>query len=94
MNNASPCRVCGETDHTSTKCGNLRDVLKEGFFSGGGSSGGGGDHDHDDEDEKLAVTFNKNNELFCHVLGREIYILQPILFHTLLEEDLALITRL
>jgi hypothetical protein len=48
MDRASPCRICGEHAHSSSACGNLRDVLKEGFFSGGG--GGGGDHDHDEDD--------------------------------------------
>ena len=49
MDRASPCRICGEHAHSSSACGNLRDVLKEGFFSGGGG-GGGGDHEHDEDD--------------------------------------------
>jgi len=63
MNNAAPCRICSEQDHLSSACPSLRDVLKEGFYSGGSGSNGGEDHDH--EDDSLAFEFSlaekKNN---------------------------------
>ena len=59
---ASPCSICGEYQHSSSACGNLRDVLKEGFFSGGGGGGGGSDHDHD-EDDSVANKKKRDVEL-------------------------------
>jgi len=48
MDSAIPCKVCSDHGHKSSKCPQLYDALKEGFFSGGGSGGGG--HSHDDDD--------------------------------------------
>jgi len=65
MNNAAPCSICSEQDHLSSACPSLRDVLKEGFYSGGGSGSNGGHGDHEDEDDSLAFEFRlaekKNN---------------------------------
>jgi hypothetical protein len=52
MNNASPCSHCNERDHIARKCPALRDVLNDGFYSGGN---GGGGHDHDEEDSTPSV---------------------------------------
>jgi hypothetical protein len=45
--NASACCVCGERDHTSSKCPTLHSPLTPGFYTGGG---GGGGHSHDDDE--------------------------------------------
>jgi hypothetical protein len=44
------CGVCGEREHTSSKCPSLSSPLTPGFYTGGG---GGGGHSHDDDDEKI-----------------------------------------
>jgi hypothetical protein len=54
MNRASPCSLCKENDHSASKCPCLHDVLKEGFYSGGGGSG----HSHDEEDERITNAQN------------------------------------
>ena len=41
------CSLCKQPNHDASKCPELHDVLKEGFYSGGGSGGG---HSHDDDD--------------------------------------------
>ena len=64
---ASPCRICGEYEHSSSACGNLRDVLKEGFFSGGGG-GGGSDHDHDEDDSVANKKKKESYFLFFYLL--------------------------
>ena len=50
MERGAPCTVCNSHEHLLRKCPDLRDVLEEGFYSGGG---GGGEHSHDEEDVKL-----------------------------------------
>ena len=53
MERGAPCTVCNSHEHLSRKCPDLRDVLEEGFDSGGG---GGEGHSHDEEDlEPLEV---------------------------------------
>jgi|Laugrespbdmm15sd_2_1035082.scaffolds.fasta_scaffold49024_1 hypothetical protein len=48
METGGKCCVCGG-DHRASRCPDLCDPLKEGFFQGGGGGGGGcDDHDHDD----------------------------------------------
>jgi hypothetical protein len=54
---ASACCLCGERNHTSSKCPTLHSPLTPGFYTGGG---GGGGHSHDDEDE----TIKKSLSLF------------------------------
>ena len=75
MNNAAPCSICSEQNHLSSACPSLRDVLKEGFYSGG-RSGGEGDHDH--EDDSAAFDFSlaekKNNwSLFLDLFDYAVY---------------------
>jgi hypothetical protein len=46
MQSAAACSICNKHDHSATKCPELREPLKEGFYMGGGvSRGGGGDED-------------------------------------------------
>jgi len=45
MERGAPCTICNSHEHLSRKCPDLRDVLEEGFYSGGG-----GEHSHDEED--------------------------------------------
>jgi hypothetical protein len=42
------CLICGN-EHNATKCPELHEPLKDGFYSGGG---GGGGHSHDEEESK------------------------------------------
>ncbi len=46
METGGKCCVCGG-DHRASRCPDLCDPLKEGFFQGGGG-GGCDDHDHDE----------------------------------------------
>ena len=48
MDSGGKCCVCGG-DHRSSRCPDLCDPLKEGFFQGGGGGGGGCDDDHDEQ---------------------------------------------
>lgn len=43
------CSMCGEGGHRVSRCPDLCDPLKEGFFQGGGGGGGGCDDEHDDQ---------------------------------------------
>ncbi len=43
------CSLCSDA-HATSRCPELWNPLKEGFFEGGGSQGG---HSHDDDDEKV-----------------------------------------
>jgi hypothetical protein len=52
---ASACSVCGERDHTSSRCPCLHSPLTPGFYTGGG---GGGGHSHDDDDESSKTKIN------------------------------------
>ena len=49
MQSSCPCGVCGKRDHMSTRCPELTEPLRGGFYTGPGTSAGGGD----DEDEQL-----------------------------------------
>jgi hypothetical protein len=62
---ASPCRICGEYEHSSSGCGDLRDVLKWGFYSGGG---GGDYHDHDEDDSVANKKKKESYFLFFYFL--------------------------
>ena len=42
-----PCFHCKKSGHLPSRCPDLRDVLDDGFYTGGN---GGGGHDHDEED--------------------------------------------
>jgi hypothetical protein len=53
MQNSAACSICNKHDHSSNHCPDLRDPLKEGFYTGGGAGGGGGG---DDEDERIRFT--------------------------------------
>ncbi len=50
MEYGGKCSLCGEGGHRASRCPDLCDPLREGFFKGGGGGGGGDcdDHDHDD----------------------------------------------
>ncbi len=50
MEYGGKCSLCGEGGHRASRCPDLCDPLREGFFKGGGRGGGGDcdDHDHDD----------------------------------------------
>ena len=52
MQTPAPCCLCNKHDHSATRCPELREPLKEGFYTGGGARGGGGGGD-DDDDERL-----------------------------------------
>lgn len=49
MQSSAPCAICNGRGHAATRCPELREPLKEGFYTGGGASGGGGGGDDDDE---------------------------------------------
>jgi hypothetical protein len=60
MEYGGKCSLCGEGGHRASRCPDLCDPLKEGFFKGGGGGGGGDcdDHDHDERvklDRPVAV---------------------------------------
>lgn len=44
---STPCSICSATTHSSRNCTELRDLLKDGFFAGGGAHR---DHGDDEED--------------------------------------------
>ena len=50
MNTASPCSICSDYTHASSKCPSLRDMR-------GGGGGGGGGGDEEDECIKKDVCF-------------------------------------
>lgn len=51
MQTAAPCCLCNKHDHSAARCPELREPLKEGFYTGGGVS-----RSHsDDDDEKLRI---------------------------------------
>ncbi len=59
LSNKQPysCRICGSTEHTVSKCTEIR-IPPDGFFkpAGGGNYGGG-----DDEDDKLLLKLVLSN---------------------------------
>ena len=48
MQSSAACSICNKHDHSATRCPELREPLKEGFYTGGGVSRGGGGDDEDD----------------------------------------------
>ena len=54
MNADILCTICNSGGHRPSRCPDIRDPLKEGFYSGGG---GGGGHSHDDDDDE-SLTVN------------------------------------
>ena len=63
------CNNCKERGHHAEKCPELRDPLKEGFYSGGGGGGGGGGGD-DDEHQEYYPVLNKDDRtrrFFIHM---------------------------
>lgn len=52
MSSATVCTVCKEQGHGPKKCPQLHDVLKDGFYTGGGG------HSHDD-DEAVECTIQQ-----------------------------------
>lgn len=71
MERSLVCSVCNDGCHLVSKCPTLHDVLDEGFYKGGD---GGGGHGDDDEDEHAHS-------------GSVEDVLEPVLPHTLLQED-------
>lgn len=47
------CTLCGTAGHKASRCKELSNGLKDGFFQGG--NGGGGHSHDDDEDERLCI---------------------------------------
>jgi len=46
---STACMICGRGGHTVTRCPELVDPLRDGFYRGGGGGGGGGGGDDDEE---------------------------------------------
>ena len=46
MDYTCPCSICSSTSHHPSKCPELSNALKDGFYKGGNS---GGSHSHDDD---------------------------------------------
>lgn len=49
MEKACPCTICNSHTHSTSRCPQLCEPLRNGFYTGGGDSGGGGD------DESLVI---------------------------------------
>lgn len=62
---SSVCTLCKSHGHTAERCPELRDPLRNGFYSGGGGGGGGGGDD--DEHYRKLYQDDRQRRFFVHV---------------------------
>ena len=65
---SATCTLCKEHGHHADRCPELRDPLREGFYSGGGGGGGGSGGDDDERLQEYYRVLNKDDRrIFIHM---------------------------
>jgi hypothetical protein len=66
---SAQCTLCNSRGHHADQCPELRDPLREGFYSGGGGGGGGGGGDDDEHLNIYSHIPNKDDRRIAIHMG-------------------------